>query len=149
MSAAPLPLSRPFSTLGGTNGRWTVSRWPLNSNGPSGPAAVETDEDRGRGGMAPLRPFDLKALGRENLRQSIAGRPASRWAMHLDEPDGGLDEPVAVDQISQLVKVQPGGFHERHDIPHTMASRCSGADPRRRRRGRLPGDGAFDLVVAA
>ena len=30
MSEAPLPLSRPPSTTGGTNGKWTVSRCPSN-----------------------------------------------------------------------------------------------------------------------
>ena len=100
--------------------------------------------------MAPLRPFDLKPVGRENLRQAVAGRPGFPVGLASRSSRTAVSTSRSrLTRSSQLVKVQPGGFHERHDIPHTMASPCSGRNPRRRRRGRLPGDGAFDLVVAA
>ena len=57
MSEAPLPVSRPSSTRGGTNGRWTVSRWPSNwSVGPGRPLSNRI-ETAGAVGMPRLGPL--------------------------------------------------------------------------------------------
>ena len=110
MSDAPLPVSRSPSTRGGTNGRWTVSRWPLNWS-PPGPAAVEPDRDGGRGGYPPRAARPGSRPG-QDLRQPVGGRPrlAGR-ARDLDQPDGRIDEPPPIDERPETIAGGCRGVH--------------------------------------
>ena len=98
MSEAPLPVSRPSSIRGGANGRWTVSRWPLNCSVGPGLAALEPDRHGRSRRVAARGPVDLEPVGFENLRQAVGGRFRSPGrARHLDQRLRRLEETPPVD----------------------------------------------------
>ena len=114
MSQAPLPVSRPPSTAGGTNGRCTVSRWPSNCRVRAGPTAVEADDDSRRGGMAGRRSFDCETVGREHVGQTVGGGPGLAGAAgHGDKSHGGVEQPAAIHGGSEPGAESGNGVHDR------------------------------------
>ena len=114
MSEAPLPVSRPPSTAGGTNGRWTVSRWPLNCSVRPGRPLSRRTTTAGAAGWPAAGPFDREAVGRQDLGEAVDdGAGLAGAAGDGDELHGGVEQPSPIDGGAQAGTERRKGVHDR------------------------------------
>ena len=117
-------VSRSPSTRGGTNGRWTVSRWPSNCSVRPGPAARRAG--RPRRGPRGARRRAARPRSRRRPGSRPGGRPTAPAspvaARDLDQSDGGLDQTSAIDG-------GPDPFTEPAHGPHHARTPSTGWVP--------------------
>ena len=70
---------------------------------PTRTTASEPDGHRARLGVAAVGPFDRETLTSEDLGEHVAHRARLAGpARHVDQPDGGLDQPLRVDTCDEV-----------------------------------------------
>ena len=125
MSDDPLPVRRSPSTPGGTNGRWTVSRWPLNWRTRPGRGPRAGPRRRGRRGGRPSGRSTANPSSVRIAASASAAAPARpvglgtaiRRSGDRDQPVAGRRGPLRRSAVARIDPGLGGGGGSRRSAP--------------------------------